>query len=581
MKNLVIFTICYWLSSTGYSQGYQNTILFGYDGGDASPNNDEYGANILTFTNGSLEIKDNQNIDAFFNDTDAAISDDSGQLLFYFNGIDVFDKSHEVMQNGNLLNEYSETGYDLPQGGIIVPYPEKESKYILFHVEEGYVELPGWGLEGVGIYYSVIDMTLNNGFGRVVQKKIPLLIDTIEYGKLTMTRHANGRDWWLAVPESHSNRFFMFLIDPYGVHYMGDQAIGVIRVQGYGQSSFSPDGSKYVMFATIGVGGNYQYLDIYDFDRCGGLFNNHQQIHLIGSVGGGGVAISPNSRWLYVPSHYNLYKFDLWADSVKSTQQLIAEYAPFNDPFPTNFHTSFLAPDNKVYIITTSGSRTLHVIHKPDESGLECAFEQHGIRLPCYNNNSLPTFANFRLGPIDGSSCDTLGVNNEPISWWRYTQDTTNSLLVEFTDLSYYEPVSWSWDFGDGSTGSNERHPTHQFDSAGIYQVCLTVSNANGAKGHCNTLYLGVSAQQNPILQNRIRTMPNPFNERLLVEMNVTLRRPVFRLYDLMGRIVREERIVLGLNEIETGDLAAGMYFWEAFSGNECIKSGKLIKIDE
>ncbi|HRI62189.1 MAG TPA: hypothetical protein PK228_20755, partial [Saprospiraceae bacterium] len=88
MKRIVTFTICHWLFATSYCQGYENTILFGYSGGNMSPNDDQFGMNIITFTNGRLEITDDQNISAFFNDTDAAISDTSGQLLFYFNGID-------------------------------------------------------------------------------------------------------------------------------------------------------------------------------------------------------------------------------------------------------------------------------------------------------------------------------------------------------------------------------------------------------------------------------------------------------------------------------------------------------------
>jgi len=559
-------------------------MIFGYAGGNISPDDDEFGLNVLTFSCGSLQIGDNQESEAFFNDTNAAISDSTGNLLFYFNGIDVFSKEHFVMQNGDTLNAYNFSGYDLPQGAIILPYPEHPDRYILFHGVDGYVDIPGWTTSCVGLYYSVIDMTYNNGLGKVVERKKPLLIDTLEYGKLAVCRHANGRDWWLAVGKSHTNIFYSVLVSPEGVRLIGSQAVGLIREDSFGQASFSPDGTKYVITGGFGAPPNSgQSIEIYDFDRCTGLLSEHQQIvlydnanTLLGSI------ISPNSRWLYAPSIRLLYKFDLWADSVETSLELIAEYKPFNDPFPTPFMMGFLAPDDKIYIYTTSGSRTLHVVHKPDEPGTDCAFEQHGIRLPCYNSSSLPTFANYRLGPMDGSACDTLGLDNLPISWWRSEQDTLDPLLMAFHDLSYYEPDTWVWDFGDPVSGlnntSSERHPDHLFSAPGEYQVCLTVSNANASNSLCRLLKLGNTLAKNPDVQERIQVTPNPFSDQLSVALSATVRKPTFRLYDQMGRLLREERLAFGITEIDTEALPSGIYFWVVVSNGERAKTGKIVK---
>jgi len=51
------------------------------------------------------------------------------------------------------------------------------------------------------------------------------------------------------------------------------------------------------------------------------------------------------------------------------------------------------------------------VIHNPDEPGLACNMEQHGIALDRYFSNSLPNHPNYHLGPVDGSVCDSLGIN--------------------------------------------------------------------------------------------------------------------------------------------------------------------------
>jgi len=45
------------------------------------------------------------------------------------------------------------------------------------------------------------------------------------------------------------------------------------------------------------------------------------------------------------------------------------------------------------------------------------------------------------------------------------------------------EPVTYSWDFGDGSTGGNEANPTHTYQKLGEYLATVTVSAPDGGKG--------------------------------------------------------------------------------------------------
>jgi PKD repeat protein len=56
---------------------------------------------------------------------------------------------------------------------------------------------------------------------------------------------------------------------------------------------------------------------------------------------------------------------------------------------------------------------------------------------------------------------------------------------VEFTDLSYFEPAVWFWNFGDGGAISQEINPVHTYAAPGTYQVCLTVCNANACDSEC------------------------------------------------------------------------------------------------
>ena len=150
-----------------------------------------------------------------------------------------------------------------------------------------------------------------------------------------------------------------------------------------------------------------------------------------------------------------------------------------------------------------------------------------------------------------------------------------------FHDLSYHEPATWQWDFGDGSpVRKGVRHPEHTYPAAGKYEACLTVSNTYGTHTHCKTLYLGVSPTDNPVLQAQVVLSPNPFTDRLTLALSTpSLRSPVLRLYDVAGRLVLTERLEYGINEINTSGLEKGLYFWAVEAGGERVKSGKVVKM--
>lgn len=52
-------------------------------------------------------------------------------------------------------------------------------------------------------------------------------------------------------------------------------------------------------------------------------------------------------------------------------------------------------------------------------------------------------------------------------------------LLVSFSDSSFWDIVTWEWDFGDG-TGSTLQNPGHVYTQAGSYDVSLIVVNNDG-----------------------------------------------------------------------------------------------------
>ena len=65
-----------------------------------------------------------------------------------------------------------------------------------------------------------------------------------------------------------------------------------------------------------------------------------------------------------------------------------------------------------------------------------------------------------------------------PIASFQYTISTTNFLEVTFTNFSQ-NAVSYSWDFGDNTT-STEESPVHLYSAVGTYTVKLSATNEDG-----------------------------------------------------------------------------------------------------
>jgi PKD repeat protein len=60
------------------------------------------------------------------------------------------------------------------------------------------------------------------------------------------------------------------------------------------------------------------------------------------------------------------------------------------------------------------------------------------------------------------------------------SQISSIPMMVSFVDQSANSPTSWSWDFGDGST-STDQNPSHLYGKAGTYTVTLTATNQFGS----------------------------------------------------------------------------------------------------
>ncbi|MCL5992361.1 MAG: PKD domain-containing protein, partial [Bacteroidetes bacterium] len=174
-----------------------------------------------------------------------------------------------------------------------------------------------------------------------------------------------------------------------------------------------------------------------------------------------------------------------------------------------------------------------------------------------------------------------------------FTTDKTTGVIpltINFTDNSFGSPTTWSWDFGDGTT-STEQNPSHIYTVQGIYNVSLTVSDGNQQSTKTRVDF--ISAYRNTAVDDEsdgligLNVYPNPFSTstaiyyELLSPAHVSL-----RIYDLMGNVVSslvdesqaDGRRVAVWNGFKNDGTKAntGLYFYRFKAGSKTF-TGKLI----
>ena len=505
-----------------------------------------------------------------------AMSNAAGDLQFYFNGTTAWNKNYEVMLDS--IDEGTQAiNPTIPnaflQGCIVLPYPEHDSLYMLIYSKQVliYDTIFGAWAYGTGLRYSLIDMSGNSGLGSAVAKDVHLLDnDTLSEGRINAIKHANGRDFWVMMPRAESG-YQLFLLSPNGIEYQDFQP-EFDYPNGIGMMNFSPDGTKCAVWSILAFGYCPDTLVMYDFDRCTGLMSNRKEMvkEINNHYGYYGLAYSPDSRYLYWNRIDTLFQYDTYADDIYSTEVAIATstYNGIDESVLIGFPSN--APDGKIYFCTADGiDTTFHYLSYPNRKGTEAKFCYDCVRFEKVYWFTTTHYPNYRLGPIDGSGCDTLGINNEPRANFRYDWETDNGGLVTFTDLSAYEPATWSWDFGDGTAASQDTSPVHLYAAAGLYQVCLTVSNVYGSDGFCRDVLIdSVTATTDPPLYRGISVLPNPARDVLHIALPLGALPQSVILTDMFGRDMVLPYTTGGIDiQIDVSGLPPGVYMCKAAAG--------------
>ncbi len=446
MKKLLLPLYITGLINLSFAQNETNLWYFGYNA-------------AIDFTSGAPVSLNTSNVST--DEGSASISDSAGNLLFYTDGITVWNANHVVMTNGsNLMGGISST-----QSALIIPRPGSNTLYYIFTVSEQ--------LNPGGLRYSVVDMSLQGGLGKVILKNI--LLDDPSTEKITAVCHSNMMDIWVIAHDWNNNNFQAYLLSDTGLNISpvvssSGAVHNGLNGNTIGYMKSSPDGSRLALAVY-----KDNFFEVFDFDKSTGIVSH--DIHLPSfpqaSSGAYGVEFSPYGSKLYgtVNTPGYIYQWDLNAgsdSSIVASKTLVGTSAlDLNGALQ-------LASDGKIYMAAYF-SAWLGVINDPDTAGIGCNFVDQGFQLtsgfngfglpniyPCFFSSSTPT-PEVSIATSDTSVCEKF--------------------CVDFTDSSTNNPTAWEWIFeGANPSTSTVQNPTDIcYETPGNFDVTLITTNANGS----------------------------------------------------------------------------------------------------
>ena len=401
----------------------------------------------------------------------ATISDTFGNLLFYTDGLTVYNSNHEVMENGEgLYGDPSST-----QSALIVPKPEDPLIFYIFTVDTKTFENdPDYGLN-----YSVVDISRNNGLGAITEKNVNLLANCSEKVTAVVKECFDQSIWVITLATANGqqgimNTYHAFEVNPTGVvqnavrSTISDLAITDPR----GYLKLSSNGRKLVS-ANVTNG-----LYLYDFNVNNGRVTNQQWIP-INDVNAFpyGAEFSPNSRFLYVHSSNNLLgsgehtssllQFDLEAADITSSMNVLDSSPIFRGALQQ-------AANGKIYRTLAKnyneGSSYLGVINSPNEAGDAADYVHNALFLEGkLATQGLPPF----IQSFFGNTALVKDENGADVSTLVICDGDSFTLEVEnFPDATY----NWEKDGVPLNVAGNYVYdvPISGEDDSGRYRLEIT-----------------------------------------------------------------------------------------------------------
>ncbi len=386
----------------------------------------------------------------------ASVSDESGNLLFYSNGNQVWDANGNVMPNGSGLLGNGSLLPTLPgsstQGVAIVRSMSNSQRYYIFVLEAiDNVIFPPF--VPAHLRYTVVDMSLNSGLGDVVATEKNIVLDT-GIGEQMCVVRGQGCYYWLLVHSLNTPEYKAFKIDAAGIQ-PPVVSPGIYKNYLAGEMKLSPDETKLALIVQTNTDtfDAQCAIELGNFNRTTGTVSGIITIDQANAYNKYGLSFSPDNSKLYSSNYpVNLVQYDISAYpngiAIDNSKTVIAT---------GGFGGMRMGPDQKIYITPAWNGSVAYLsrINNPDLPGAACNLNVNALLLPAYSF-------------FPGSNNVTIGLGNPVVS---LGEDTATSLeeitlckgaSITLAVAEDYENFKWE----NGSTESER-----VINEPGIYWV--------------------------------------------------------------------------------------------------------------
>lgn len=417
--NLVLFT------HQVYSQSYTQKQNYIWD----------FGWNSSLNFNGNTPVASISSILAGGDLAAGSVCDANGNLLFYTDGDNFYNRNNGMMPNGQdvtgnyyvFANVVWPPTWESPHGVQIIPVPGMPNKYYVFATLLSYswdplnAPMPYNGY----MYYSVVDMSLNGGLGDVEAGQKGVFFDS---GFASPIAGVVGNDcnYWLITHASDTNIFKTYKITSAGIdHTPVISQIGFSEPLVYsGALTVSPDRTKIALGSGYNNNSNNQVYatQLFDFDPTTGIVSN---LFFSNGLMGTQIAFSPDNTKLYILDDWALFQYDLSNNNVNSyfIDEVTSEYG------------MRLGPDGKIYFSaylqnTGPWGWWISSIDAPNLVGAACQYDS----MPQYGM----IYGNFpNEVPVLSAYTDTLGTKAQVYLCYQETKQLQASDTTDTTSADY------------------------------------------------------------------------------------------------------------------------------------------------
>lgn len=348
--------------------------------------------NGMSFKNGAPTIINDGQINTA--EACAVVSDKvTGKLLFYTDGVTVWNGSHNIVANGTgLMGGSSGT-----QSALIVPNPANSFEYYIFTVPD---LTSGTTPTTTNMYYSLISVANPNC--DMIIKNTVLASQVSE--KLTGTLDCTETGYWVIAHSVNKSIFYSYHISKNGVDPTPvistyneppiDHTQGCIKL--------NPKGSKLAIASPRAK----SFLGLFDFDRSTGALTNYT---LLGTPANNnlfyGISFSPDNSKLFAlaktsvgspPYFCALFEYDV---SLATPAEIRNSESMFNVRKNIAFTNSGmqLAPDGKIYIVS-GNLQVVDVINSPNLMGTDCDYKDSALIFQRNCGRNLTNFMDYLFG---------------------------------------------------------------------------------------------------------------------------------------------------------------------------------------